>query len=194
MVRLGILIGPKGRGSNMASIADACAEGRLDAEVAVVIAPNDSSPGVETAYSKNLKVAVVPPSEDYAKNLLEALRGVDYVCLAGYLRLLPAEVLRQFPNRILNIHPALLPEFGGKGMYGMRVHETVLAAGSKESGCTVHLVNEEYDKGEILLQRRCPVLPGDTPEDLAVRVLKEEHQAYVQALNELIHDRVDSRR
>jgi phosphoribosylglycinamide formyltransferase-1 len=98
------------------------------------------------------------------------------------MRLLPEEVLAAFPNRVLNIHPALLPKFGGKGMYGMHVHEAVVAARETESGCTVHFVNEHYDEGAILHQRRCPVLPDDTPETLAARVLEQEHLAYPEAI------------
>ena len=119
--------------------------------------------------------------------LMDALSSCSIVCLAGFLRLLPTEVLNGFPGRILNIHPSLLPKFGGKGMYGIRVHEAVLAAGENESGCTVHLVSEHYDEGAILLQRRCAVLPDDTPETLAARVLKEEHIAYIQAIKDMIH-------
>ncbi|MFN3683119.1 MAG: formyltransferase family protein, partial [Fimbriimonadaceae bacterium] len=112
------------------------------------------------------------------------------VCLAGYMRLLPKEVLDSFPNRVLNIHPALLPKFGGKGMYGMRVHEAVLRAGEAESGCTVHLVNERYDEGPIVVQLRCPVLPDDTPETLAARVLELEHRAYPEAVRKVLAGRV----
>jgi len=186
MATLGILVGPKGRGSNMAAIAEACRDGRLPARVGVVIAPKPESPALGRAAELGLKTAVVEPGEGYGPRLLEVLKGCDLVCLAGYLRLLPKEVLDAFPNKILNIHPALLPKFGGKGMYGHHVHEAVLAAGETESGCTVHYVNEHYDEGAIILQRRCPVLPGDTPETLAARVLVEEHLAYVEAIKSLI--------
>ena len=186
LIQLGIIIGPKSRGSNMLAIARACTDGRLPAHVEVVIAPATDSPGADSARSENLQFETVAPGEGYGERLLQALKGVDYVCLAGYLRLLPFEVLSAFPDRILNIHPALLPAYGGKGMYGMKVHEAVLAAGDKESGCTVHFVNEAYDEGRILLRRHCPVLAGDTPETLAARVLKEEHEAYVEALRSLI--------
>jgi phosphoribosylglycinamide formyltransferase-1 len=103
------------------------------------------------------------------------------------MSMVPAPVLAAFPDRIFNVHPALLPKFGGKGMYGMHVHEAVVAAGETESGCTVHLVNEHYDEGRILLQLRCPALPDDTPETLAARVLTLEHQAYVQALRDALN-------
>ena len=102
------------------------------------------------------------------------------------MRLLPAEVLKSFPNRVLNIHPALLPKFGGKGMYGVRVHEAVLSSGDNESGCTIHFVTEHYDEGEPLLQLKCPILPNDTIETLSNRVLDLENRAYPQALKCLI--------
>ncbi|MBI1757436.1 MAG: phosphoribosylglycinamide formyltransferase [Fimbriimonas ginsengisoli] len=172
----------------MAAIACACAEGRIPARVGVIVSPVDGTPAVEAAREMGITVQVVPTGNDSGPRLVSALQGCDLVCLAGYLRLLPNEVLRAFQNRILNIHPALLPRFGGKGMYGMRVHEAVLAAGVSESGCTVHLVNERYDGGRILLQRRVPVLPGDTPETLAARVLKEEHRAYPEAIAQVLHE------
>ncbi|HXH62363.1 MAG TPA: formyltransferase family protein, partial [Fimbriimonadaceae bacterium] len=107
---------------------------------------------------------------------------IDVVCLAGFMVLLPVNIVHKYAGRILNIHPALLPKFGGKGMYGIRVHQAVIAAGEKESGCSVHVVTEKYDEGPILLQKRCPVLTDDTPETLADRVLDLEHTAYPEAL------------
>ncbi len=169
----------------MKAILEACQTGRLPAEPALVIAPKEDIPAVEIAREKNAEVAILNPSDPhFAQELLCLLQAerVDLLCLAGFLRLLPEEVVRAMPNRILNIHPALLPKFGGKGMYGMRVHEAVIQAGEKESGCTVHYVNERYDEGEILLQKKCPVLPGDTPETLAERILPLEHECYVEAI------------
>ena len=182
------MVGPKGRGSNMAALAAACATGMIDAEIAVVIAPKEGSPALDRANELGLKTAVVEPGEDFGERLLAAFEGCQVVCLAGFLRLLPAEVLAAFPDRVLNIHPALLPKFGGKGMYGHHVHEAVLAAGETESGCTVHLVNEKYDEGRILVQKRCPVHPEDTPDTLAARVLELEHEAYPEALNLILSE------
>lgn len=165
----------------------------MPADIVLVIAPNLSSPALEKAASMGVCTEVADPtSPDYACELLGMLKRyeVGWICLAGFLRLLPEPVLNQFPRRILNIHPALLPQYGGKGMYGVRVHEAVLNAGESESGCTVHFVSSEYDAGERILQLRCPVLAGDTPEMLASRVLALEHQAYPQALALAIsHDR-----
>lgn len=187
--KLGILVGTRGRGSNMAAIANACARKCISSKVEVVISPSETSPALQAARELGLKAEVVQPSgDDYGPRLLEALRGVDLVCLAGLMRLLPFEVLDAYPKRVLNIHPALLPKFGGKGMYGHHVHEAVLAAGEKESGCTVHFVNEVYDEGEIVLQMRCPVEPIDTPDTLAARVLALEHQAYPLAIEKVWND------
>ena len=137
----------------------------------------------------HLRVDEVEPGDAYGERLLTSLRGTrsEWICLAGFLRLLPTDVLGAFPRHVLNIHPALLPKFGGKGMYGAKVHAAVLEAGETESGCTVHYVTNHYDEGEIIVQRRCPVLPNDTPETLAARVLKEEHLAYVEALRKVLH-------
>ena len=123
-------------------------------------------------------------SEDLL-NVLEA-EDVDYIILAGFLWLVPPYLIQKFPNRILNIHPALLPKFGGKGMYGMNVHRAVKAAMEKESGPTIHLVNEDYDKGAILFQKTAPLNPNDTPEDIAAKVLKLEHQHYSSVIEDYI--------
>lgn len=155
--------------------------------VDVVVVPRLEIDSAREAMALGVRVAVVPPTEDgYGQALLQALARCDLVCLAGYLRLLPEEVLAAFPGRILNVHPALLPKFGGKGMYGIRVHEAVLSSGERESGATVHLVSERYDEGRIIVQRRCPVFPEDTPESLAARVLEEEHLAYVEAIRSVL--------
>lgn len=116
----------------------------------------------------------------------------DLIVLAGWLRKIPDAVLTAFPDAIVNIHPSLLPKFGGKGFYGLRVHEAVLAAGEAESGCTVHLVNEEYDQGRILGQRRVVVQPGDTPQSLSARVLEQEHQLYPACIGELLKSRTST--
>lgn len=183
--RLGILVSGKGRGSNMANLIEACQDGRLPAEVGLVVAPREDTPAAERARAMGIPViSLSPKSEGFATALSATLHAynITHVCLAGFMSMVPPNVLASYPDRIFNVHPALLPKFGGKGMYGMHVHEAVMAAGERESGCTVHLVNEHYDEGRILLQLRCPVDPDDTPETLAAKVLELEHQAYVQAL------------
>ncbi len=139
--------------------------------------PGRDAAALERAREQGIATAVLADHRDAAEWLrhLEAAR-VDLVVLAGYLKLVPAAVIANYRGRIINIHPALLPEFGGEGMYGRRVHEAVLAAGRPVSGATVHLVDEAYDRGTILAQARVPVLPGDTPRTLGARVLDVEHQ------------------
>ncbi len=168
----------------MASLAQACASGELPADIIAVICHTEGSPALQRASELGLPTFVVVPGEDYGFRLCSLLGSlaVRLVCLAGYMRLLPSEVLQAYPRAVLNIHPALLPRFGGKGMYGSKVHEAVLAAGETETGCTVHYVTEVYDEGETLLQIRCPVIPGDTASAVAERVLVCEHQAYPQAV------------
>jgi formyltetrahydrofolate-dependent phosphoribosylglycinamide formyltransferase len=176
----------------MLALAASCEHPEFPAEVAAVISPKSDTPAAEGAREKGLNVVIVDPhiSPDYGADLISELSNaqIEWICLAGYLRLLPPEVLSKYEKRILNIHPALLPRFGGKGMYGMRVHEAVLASGETESGCSVHFVTENYDEGPIILQRKCPVEKGDTPETLALRVLKLEHQTYSEALRKVIEE------
>ena len=170
----------------MLALHEACASGKVEAEIAVVVASTSESPALQAAAELGVKTSVVPKEDPHGANMLEALKDCQVICLAGYLRMLPPEVLQRFPDRILNVHPALLPKFGGKGMYGRHVHEAVLAAGETESGVTVHLVNERYDEGPILLQKKCEVKADDTPETLAARVLELEHQAFPEALATLL--------
>lgn len=179
---LAVMVGTHGRGSNMAAIAQAILAGNLRAEIAAVVGSVASASALDRARELGLPVLVVPFGDGYAERLARELReaNIDMICLAGYMRLLPAEILATYPT--LNIHPALLPKFGGKGMYGKHVHEAVLAAGEKESGCTVHRVTPVYDEGEIILQCACPVEPDDTPDTLANRVLALEHTTYPRAI------------
>ena len=120
-------------------------------------------------------------------SLLEKYR-IDFIVLAGFLLFVPSEVIARYPGRIVNIHPSLLPRHGGKGMYGDRVHEAVLAAGDKETGITIHYVNEHYDEGEIIFQAKVPVLPGDTPHDIATRVHELEYRYYPEIIRKLLSD------
>jgi folate-dependent phosphoribosylglycinamide formyltransferase PurN len=182
--RLGILI--SGGGRSALNIHQACLRGELDARVALVIAHRDEIEGVERCRAAGLRVAVLPPGDGLADRIDAALdaAGVELVCLAGYLRRF--RVGTRWAGRTMNIHPGLLPEFGGHGMYGLRVHRAVLAAGATESGCTVHEVDEEYDRGPAILVRTCPVLADDTPESLAARVFTEECKAYPDAIRMML--------
>lgn len=187
--RVAVFVGPRSSGSNMAALAAACRCGQVDATICRVVGPKPDAPAMGRAVALGLAVAMIDPEgPEYAARILALARedGWDVVCLAGFLRKIPPEVIAELPGRILNIHPALLPKFGGRGMYGRRVHEAVLAAGESESGCTVHLVGEEYDDGPIVVQLACPVEPGDTPESLATRVSELEHRAYPLALGMVI--------
>jgi len=179
-------------GSNMQAIIDACKAGRLSAVPVVVISNNGESRALERARNEAIpsyylsgKTHPDPDGLDQAILDVLILHGVDVVALAGYMKKLGPKTLAHFRGRILNIHPALLPKHGGKGMYGIRVHEAVITAGETESGVTVHLVTEEYDRGPILAQVRVPVMPGDTPETLAERVLVQEHILYPATLQRI---------
>lgn len=173
-----------GGGRTLLNLLDAVEVGALRAQVAGVVASRPC-PGVERAGARGLETQIMPgmiPAEE----LLELVRahGASWVVLCGYLQRI--DVPDELAGRIVNIHPALLPKFGGPGMYGDRVHTAVLDAGETESGCTVHLCDAEYDTGPIVLQERCSVLPGDTVETLAARVFELECRAYPKALAELL--------
>lgn len=171
-----IAVAVSGGGSNLQALLDTLPP-HGPATVALVLSNTPKAGGLERARAREVPTAVLT-DPGAAAEWLDLLRRqhIDLMVLAGYLKLVPREVITEYRGRILNIHPALLPKFGGAGMYGKRVHEAVLAAGERQSGCTVHLVDEEYDRGEILAQATVPVLPGDTPELLAARVLAEEHR------------------
>jgi phosphoribosylglycinamide formyltransferase-1 len=160
-------------------------------EIVLLISDRADAGALARAERAGVATALVPTKgrdlADVGREMLGLLEAhaVDVILLAGYLKLVPPEVVAQYPSRILNIHPALLPAFGGKGMYGMHVHRAVLEAGEAESGATVHFVDEEYDRGRILAQRRVPVRKGDTPEELAARVLEVEHRLYPDAVDHL---------
>lgn len=170
-----IAVFASGRGSNLEALFRSLADHPY-VRFALVASNRADAPALDRARGREVPAAVVDP--DDAAGILALLddHAVDWIVLAGYLRRVPPEVVDRYRHRILNVHPALLPRFGGPGMYGARVHEAVLEAGERESGATVHLVDEEYDRGPIVAQRRVPVEPGDTPETLAARVLAVEHE------------------
>ena len=179
-------------GSNMQAIIDACRDGRLTADPAVVIANNSGSNALARARHEgipayHLSSKTHPEPEDLDAAILDVLQRheVDLVILAGYMRLLGARTLAAYRDRVLNIHPALLPRFGGKGLYGPAVHEAVLAAGDRVTGATVHVVDERFDSGPILAQVPVPVEDGDTVELLAARVLAQEHLLFVETLQRI---------
>ena len=186
-VRIAVLLsGRHGRGSNMAALADACASGAVDGRIAVVVGNFDASPALALARGRGLTTRSISsklPEAAYAEGLLSALADAeaDLICLAGYMRKVPDAVVSAYRGRVMNIHAALLPAFGGQGMYGLRIHEAVLEYGAKVSGCTVHFVDEGYDTGPVICQSAVPVEEGDTPETLAARVLVAEHETYPRA-------------
>ena len=186
-----------GNGTNLQAIIDRIESGALAARVAVVISNVPSVPALERARRHGLPSLVVDHKEygDRAAFDQELIKIIDssrakLVCLCGFMRVLTPSFTGHYPGRIINIHPALLPKFGGKGFYGRHVHQAVLAAGEKVSGCTVHVVDAQVDHGPIILQRTVPVLPDDTPDSLAARVLAQEHIAYPEAIRLFAEGRV----
>lgn len=184
-----------GGGRTLMNIADCIDEGRLNAEVAIVIASREKIAGVERARARGFDVRIARvrdfPTEGAMHDAITSWmleKGVQLVCLCGYLRWVRID--EPFKGRVINIHPALLPDFGGKGMYGDHVHRAVLEAGRTTSGCTVHFVDEEYDHGPIVVQRRCPVREDDTVEALAARVFEQECLAYPEAIRLFAEGRV----
>lgn len=181
MSRLGVLL--SGRGSNFEAIADSIEAGRLEAEIAIVISNSPRAKGLERARQRGLRAVCVPSKamerEAYDRLVVAELREaqVDLVCLAGFMRLLSAYFVEEFPQRILNIHPSLLPSFPG-----LEGQAQALEHGVKYTGCTVHFVDERLDAGPILIQKAVPVLDSDTEESLAARILEQEHVAYTEAI------------
>jgi formyltetrahydrofolate-dependent phosphoribosylglycinamide formyltransferase len=185
-VRLGVLI--SGGGTTLINILEYIKQGKLNAEVGVVISSRSTVAGVERARKAGLEVTIIrkkdhPDIDEFSKRIKEELvaANVELVIQAGWLCLW--KIPEQYENRVMNIHPALLPSFGGQGMWGHHVHEAVLKSGCKVSGCTVHFCTNEYDKGPIIVQRCCEVREDDTPDTLAARVFEQECIAYPQAIN-----------
>jgi phosphoribosylglycinamide formyltransferase-1 len=183
--KLGVLL--SGRGSNFEAIADSIQAGRLDAEISIVISNRAEAPGLESARRRGLNAKLIPSKgrtrEDHDAEVVAALKNaqVDLVCLAGYMRLLSPEFVRAFPNRILNIHPSLLPAFPG-----LEAQKQAFEYGVKVSGCTVHFVDEHLDHGAIILQKTVPVLESDDAHALAERILEQEHIAYTEGIQLLL--------
>jgi len=194
---MNIAVFASGRGSNFLVILNAIDAGILPAQIVVLISNKSDAGAMEIARAHNiptqhLSQKMFSSEEALADAMLEALEKnhAEFIALAGYLKKIPARVIRQYRNRIVNIHPALLPSFGGEGMYGHRVHEAVIASGEKVSGATVHLVDEEYDRGPIVLQKTVAIAQNDTPDSLAAKILKIEHEIFPLALKAFAEGRV----
>jgi len=186
-IHLAVLI--SGSGSNLQALIDACANPDYPAQIDVVISNVSDAFGLERAKKAGIPTAIVDHKDYSGREAFEAAIAeelakykIDLVCLAGFMRILTPGFVDKWEGKMINTHPALLPKHGGKGMHGEHVHKAVLAAGDSESGVSIHYVIPEVDRGEILLQRRVAVKPGDTAESLAKRVLTEEHVAYVEAV------------
>lgn len=183
-----IAIFASGSGSNAENIAGYF-ENSTIARVEAIYCNNPKAPVIQRAARFNIPLVLFDREKFYAEEtVLRDLqsRKIDLIVLAGFLWLIPGNITRTYRNRIVNIHPALLPKYGGKGMFGMSVHEAVIDAGDSESGITIHLIDDVYDKGEILLQVKCPVLPDDTPENLAERVHQLEYEHFPKAIEKML--------
>jgi phosphoribosylglycinamide formyltransferase 1 len=187
--RIGVLL--SGRGSNFEALADSVAAGRIpNAEIAIVLSNREGAPGIERAHARGIEARVIPSKglerEAYDRLVVAALRekNVDLVCLAGYMRLISPYFVAEFRNRILNIHPSLLPAFPG-----LEAQRQALDHGAKFSGCTVHFVDEHLDAGPIVSQAVVPIEDRDTPETLAARILREEHRIYSEAVRIVLEGR-----
>ncbi len=189
--RIAVLV--SGSGTNLQAVIDAIKNGNLiNAEIVVVISNKKDAFALERARNADIEAVFIDPKNftnntDYDKKLVEVISNykVDLIVLAGYMKILTENFIDAFVNKIINIHPALLPDFGGKGMYGKNVHEAVLKSGVKESGCTVHFVIDKVDAGTIISQKKVPVIPGDTVDSLSKRILEEEHKLLIEAIDKV---------
>ena len=195
MKRLKIGVLASGGGSNLQSIIDKSLEGSINGDVVVVISNNSKAKALKRAANHGIDGLHISSftegtQEKADKKICAEMvsRGIDLVVLAGYMRSVSSELLDTYEGRIINIHPALLPKFGGTGMYGMHVHEAVIASGEKESGPSVHYVDSEYDHGSIIAQVKVPVYPEDTPEKLQKRVLVEEHKILPEVIQKIAEE------
>jgi phosphoribosylglycinamide formyltransferase-1 len=198
MKKLNLVALASGGGTNLQAIIDNIEAGKVNAQIKAVISNNSKSGALERARKHNIQAIHLSHKqfgtpEEFDQRLLSVLREneTDLVILAGYMKMLSPTIVRAYKNKILNIHPALLPSFGGKGMYGIHVHEAVIDSGVKVTGVTVHLVDEIYDHGAIIVQECVPVLPDDTPETLQQRVLPHEHQLYSEAVQLFAEDKIE---
>lgn len=187
MIRIAVLV--SGSGTNLQTLMDNCKSGYIPGKIVVVVSSNPDAYALKRAEKEGVESVVIQrkdfdSNEDFSAEILKEAekRRVGLICLAGFVKKLGKNIIKAYDNRIMNIHPALLPSFGGKGMYGIRVHEQVLKSKEKYSGCTVHLVDEKYDHGPIILQKKVEIRKDDTPHTLAERVLKQEYKLYPEAV------------
>lgn len=192
--RIGVLA--SGRGSNLQAIINAIESGRLNCDVVFVLSNNSDAGALEIAKKKNIPALHLSEKKYHKENFEESLIDLlnqfkpDLIVLAGYMKLVPKSVIEIYKNRIINIHPALLPKYGGKGMYGMNIHRAVFDAGEKESGVTVHLVNEKYDEGKILYQEKVDISDCNSAEEIAEKILKVEHKVYPEVIQKIIEGKI----
>ena len=198
---LNLCVFASGSGSNLKAIINASRSGSIRSKVSLVISNNSESGALKTAARNNipfvhLSQKLFTDEKEFTKSILYVLKKykIDLIVLAGYMKMLNPEVIKKFRNRIINIHPALLPKFGGKGMYGIHVHEAVLKAKENITGATVHFVNEVYDSGAIIKQREVKVLAGDDPVKLQKRVLRAEHKLYPEVIKLFEEKRIKVRK
>jgi len=195
--KLNLAVFISGSGSNLQALIDACADENYPAKITLVLSNNPGAFGLERAQKANIPTKIVN-HKDYdsraefdgaVQNVLNSYE-IDLICLAGFMRILTENFVNKWQGKILNTHPALLPKHGGKGLYGAHVHQAVLEAGDLESGASIHIVTPECDQGPVIVQKKVPVMPGDTPETLAERVLEQEHIAYPEAVRMVAEGRV----
>lgn len=199
-MRFNLCVFASGNGSNLKAIINASLSGRITSRVSLVISNNSNSGALRTAAKYNISYKHISgimfdSQKEYTKNLLAELKNnkIDMILLAGYMKMLDPAVIRKYRNRIINIHPALLPKFGGKGMFGIHVHEAVIKSGDAVTGASVHFVNEVYDSGAVILQKQVKVKPGDDAVTLQKRVLRAEHKLYPEAIKLFEEGRVKVR-
>jgi len=192
-----IAVFASGGGSNFRAIHNHILSGKIPGEIVLAVSNNPNCGAINYADENSIHIFIVnktryPIPDTLEFTLLQALSNsdVDLICLAGYMKMIPQNIVQQYKNKILNIHPALLPNFGGKGYYGMKVHEAVLKSGAEYSGATVHFVDEKYDHGPIIAQRKVKILDTDTVEALAERVLKVEHELYPEVVKASCENRI----
>lgn len=190
-----IVVFASGSGTNFQALIDAVNSEQIHARLRGLVSNKSDNKALERAKSHGIDSITLSPSsfeskDDYVQAVKRKLKEweTDLIVLAGYMLKIPAEVIQEYEGKIINIHPSLLPKFGGKGFYGLNVHRAVIESGEKESGCTVHVVTEEYDKGPIIAQLKVPVHASDDPETLAQRVLAKEHELLPKVVHQLIND------